>query len=289
MKKQWNSYVEIWDMADFEETYPDIFRRGFGQTGLKHIRFCKADRLNRSVIGTFAIPGRQEPAGKKRTFGYCLMEGKLLFVEETDCVRGELEAMDDYLSEEPPSAMVFLFELMEFLVKDDVVFLQQYEERLTKVEEELLRGETEDFEWTIFQIRRELSALSAFYEQLSDMGETLQQYAAEREAERDRMLFGLCADRAGRLYSTVQMMKEYVMQIREMQQSRIDVRQNQVMKMLTIVTTVFMPLSLIAGWYGMNFSGMPELKWPYGYPLAAAVCLAIVAAEIWIFKKKKWM
>ena len=98
----------------------------------------------------------------------------------------------------------------------------------------------------ILAARKALSALSAYYEQLSDMGETLQQDAAERGNERDSLLFGLFSDKAGRLYSTVQMMKEYSMQLREMHQTQVDIRQNEIMKFLTIVTTVFMPLSLIA-------------------------------------------
>ena len=60
------------------------------------------------------------------------------------------------------------------------------------------------------------------------------------EKERDRLLFGLYADKAGRLYSTVQMLKEYSMQLREMHQAQVDMRQNEIMKFLTIVTTIFM-------------------------------------------------
>ncbi|MGJ5623990.1 hypothetical protein MYD03_00160 [Mediterraneibacter gnavus] len=62
----------------------------------------------------------------------------------------------------------------------------------------------------------------------------------------------------------VQTLKEYSMQLREMHQTQIDIRQNEIMKVLTIVTTLFMPLTLIAGWYGMNFAHMPELTAPGG-------------------------
>lgn len=78
------------------------------------------------------------------------------------------------------------------------------------------------------------------------------------------------------------------MQLREMHQSQVDVRQNQIMKVLTIVTTLFMPLSLIAGWYGMNFINMPELSSPYGYAVVILVSLLIIALELWIFHIKKW-
>ena len=82
--------------------------------------------------------------------------------------------------------------------------------------------------------------------------------------------------------------KEYSLQLREMHQTQVDMRQNQIMKILTIVTTVFLPLSLIAGWYGMNFQNMPELTAEYGYLVICIVSAVCVLVELWIFKRKKW-
>ena len=105
------------------------------------------------------------------------------------------------------------------------------------------------------------------------------------------------------MYDHTQMLREYALQIREMQQAQIDLRQNDTMRILTVVSTIFFPLSLIAGWYGMNFSYMPELKCPMAYPIVIVVsilivililciligvCILIVAVEIWYFKKKGW-
>ena len=60
------------------------------------------------------------------------------------------------------------------------------------------------------------------------------------------------------------------------------------MKLFTVVTVIFLPLSLLAGWYGMNFVGMPELTWEYGYPAAWAAMLLIGAVVYLIFRKKEW-
>ena len=79
------------------------------------------------------------------------------------------------------------------------------------------------------------------------------------------------------------------MQIRELYQSQIDIQQNKVMSILTVVTTIFLPLTLIAGWYGMNFPNMPEFQWKYAYPVVIAVSVFIILLEIFFFKKKKML
>ena len=61
------------------------------------------------------------------------------------------------------------------------------------------------------------------------------------------------------------------------------------MKIFTVITAVFLPLTLLVGWYGMNFSYMPELGWRYSYPAVIVISIGIVIALIWYFKHKKWL
>ena len=63
-------------------------------------------------------------------------------------------------------------------------------------------------------------------------------------------------------------------------------RQNKVMQLLTVVTTIFMPLTLLTGWYGMNFDRMPELHWEFGYAVVIGISVILVIVEIWYFKKR---
>ena len=81
---------------------------------------------------------------------------------------------------------------------------------------------------------------------------------------------------------------EYTSQIREIYQQQLDVHQNIIMKFLTIVTTLFMPLTLIVGWYGMNFDYMPELRYKYSYPIVFVLSCILIAIMCIVFKKKKW-
>ena len=80
-----------------------------------------------------------------------------------------------------------------------------------------------------------------------------------------------------------------LIQIRDLYQSQLDKKQNRIMTLLTVITSIFMPLTLIAGWYGMNFKYMPELEYKAAYPVIIVISIAIVAVCLIIFKKKKWL
>ena len=282
--------VRVMSMADFKKEYPRIAHRSFQNAGMASGGFCRADRLSKAVAGTFAMPPKEDPSAEKDVFAYCLTDKGLIFIDDGDYVHSVLKRMEDYQTAEDITPYSDFFDFANYLIKEDVIYLQRYEENLARLEESLLDDtmSSDDFDRKILSVRRDLAALSAYYEQLSDLGETLRQDAAERGLARESLLFDLYSDRAGRLYSMVQMLKEYSLQLREMHQTRVDARQNEIMTILTIVTTVFMPLTLITGWYGMNFQHMPELATRFGYPVICIVCVLIIAVEIWIFRKKKW-
>jgi magnesium transporter len=63
----------------------------------------------------------------------------------------------------------------------------------------------------------------------------------------------------------------------------------EVVKLLTLITVITMPLMMISTWYGMNFKDMPELQWRHGYAIASAVMLTTTAATFWWFRRKKWL
>ena len=107
--------------------------------------------------------------------------------------------------------------------------------------------------------------------------------------DQDRMTcFEKFIIRTKRLSDDMEIMREYAMEIWEIYQSQISIRQNDIMKVLTIVTTIFLPLSLLAGWYGMNFEYMPEISWKYGYVFVIGVALFIVITRLVIFRKKRY-
>ena len=128
---------------------------------------------------------------------------------------------------------------------------------------------------------------NAYYEQLTDIGELFQSRICSSFAD-DIQIWDKFTHRAERLQDHVHLLRENMLQLRELYQSKQDVQQNKIMGILTIVTTFFLPFTLITGWYGMNFAYMPELKWRYSYPAVILVAVIIAIGEFIYFKKKKF-
>lgn len=96
-------------------------------------------------------------------------------------------------------------------------------------------------------------------------------------------------DHSIEIIDMIESYREMVAGLIELYLSSMSHRMNSIMMVLTVVTTIFMPLTFIAGIYGMNFEHMPELKWEYGYPLIMVVMLAIAVTMLVYFRKRKWV
>ena len=185
-----------------------------------------------------------------------------------------------------------LFELLEAMIRGDEDFTDAFEDELERREADMndsVHAVPPDLDRYLMRARRELMVLGRFYKQLSQVGDRLAE-CTNGLIERESLdLFRLFSHRAERLHADAAALREYALQILDLYQSRINVRQNRIIQILTILSAIFMPLTLIAGWYGMNFSGMPELRMPHGYLAVSLLAAAVVAAELIVFKRKKWM
>lgn len=132
-----------------------------------------------------------------------------------------------------------------------------------------------------------LSELNAYYEQLADIGDRMP-LCPPPLLQGEAQAWSNYSRRTVLLQNHVQLLRENVVQLRELYHAQLDAKQNQVMVILTVVTTLFLPLTLLTGWYGMNFAYMPELQWKYGYLIVIALSLFIILLEIWYFKRKKF-
>jgi magnesium transporter len=96
-------------------------------------------------------------------------------------------------------------------------------------------------------------------------------------------------DHSTRIIDTVETYRDLLSGIMDIYLSTNANRMNEVMKVLTIISSIFIPVTFIVGVYGMNFEFMPELKSPYGYAVVWGIMLIIIVGQIIYFKKRKWM
>lgn len=254
---------------------------------LSNIQYCKAERMGDCIIGTLVIPDKEDLLQLKYRFGFYLNKEGLYFVGDTAYADRILMEMKTQGYGKDCALTDLMADFLGMTIQGDVHFLQHLEEKLSLIEEGLLTHIPKNFYRTIIHYRKQLLVLHTCYEQLIDLGDDLQDGAERLFEERETLRFGIFSARAERLHDHVEMPREYVLQIREMYQSQIDISQNHMMNMLTVVTSLFLPLSILVGWYGMNFAHMPELTWKYGYVAMAAISALIIILEVIFFRKKK--
>lgn len=256
---------------------------------LDYIRNCRAEQLKDSIVGTFAIPSKENPLKETAVFGYFIDKTKLIFVDDSRTAEKLLKEISAAHTGEQLSPTYVFLEFLEHLLRHDGKMLQGYEAKLTAIEEDLLIQESNfNFNRVILNHRKELLRMNSYYGELVEMGECLTANYNGMITEEELDMFRLFCSRTGRLYNTTQVLREYTLQLRELYQSQIELRQNKIMKVLTVVTTIFMPLTLVTGWYGMNFKHMPELVMEYGYKLVTATILIILLLELLFLKWKNW-
>lgn len=157
------------------------------------------------------------------------------------------------------------------------------------MEERALRGNIKDLLPNILKSRRELTRLRNYYEQMKDLARELAGNSKNYfDPEKLQMLERL-SDQADQLQGIAQQAIEYCQTLRDFEQAQSDHKQNKTIQFLTILTSIFFPLTVITGWYGMNFTYMPEINTKYGYFIVIAVSAAVIAIELIILKLRKML
>ncbi len=180
-----------------------------------------------------------------------------------------------------------LYNLIDKMTSKDYTMLTNLESEISDVEEDVLEGKTKDYIKDIVLLKNKLLFLKKQYEPLLDIVEDLTENENGIINEKSEAYFVILFNRIERLNRKVGNLRDYVTQTRESYQAQLDISQNKIMKLFTVLTAIFSPLTLIVGWYGMNFSTMPELRWEYGYAYVILLSLSVLLVCLWLFKKKK--
>ena len=214
----------------------------------------------------------------------------LVYIDREDLFffcRGE--AADQYVRGAVENQQL-LYRFFAGLCKDDMAYLEKLEARINEGESVILEGRAkEDAPKRISAWRRELLRLKRYYEQLDTIFDEVCDNDNGLLAEDILRRLAVLGRRTDRYLQKVCSLQELVAQLREAYQSQLAIQQNDLMRVFTIVTVLFLPLTLITGWFGMNFANMPELQSAWGYPAIIAASVLLVAGLLWFFKHKKWL
>ncbi len=180
-----------------------------------------------------------------------------------------------------------LYLFFDNLLKGNISHLAAIEDRISGVDASIIKEISKKTRDKIMGLRYEILRLKKFYEQFDFIFSELCLNDNELLNKDSLKYFRILKNRYNRLLTKTMNLKEYLMQIREAYQAEVDIEQNRLMKFFTTITSIFSPLTLLVGWYGMNLK-MPEFTWKYGYLFVFIITVVICVSWFVIFKKKKW-
>jgi magnesium transporter len=182
-----------------------------------------------------------------------------------------------------------LYALIDTVVDNYFVIMEQVGDSMADIEEKLLINASKETFDSVYNFKREILALRRSTWPLREVV-----YRLERDdlllITKDTQVFMRDVyDHMIQVIDTVETYRDLLSGMVDLYHSTVSTRTNDVMKVLTLISTIFIPLTFIAGVYGMNFEVMPELKWTYGYPFVWGVMLILALTMVWAFKRKNWL
>lgn len=182
-----------------------------------------------------------------------------------------------------------IYSFIENLLSEGNMISEEIRNTLTEMEESIVDGSVEEtFNAELLELKKKILKWYNFYGQIMDIVETLEDNDNEILDEDKLIYISNLLNKVTRLSDDMNHLNGIADHIQDAYATYLDQKMNNTMKVFTIITTIFFPLTIIVGWYGMNFQSMPELTWKHGYVYVSLLSLAVVALLVIIGKKKKW-
>lgn len=223
---------------------------------------------------------------------FYLMENTLVTFQEIpgdvwNPVRERMKAPDSRFRKN--GLPYLLYALLDAIVDHCFPILEAYSAKLDEIEEQMLIEQGQEIQWRIHVIKRELGALGRV---LFPMREVIDRLCRSEEGagipEVVRTYLRDVHDHALQVKDLVESCRDTAASLNELYLSSVSHRMNEVMKVLTIMASLFIPITFIAGVYGMNFEYIPELSWHYSYPVFWVTCIGVVTGLLVYFRRKGW-
>jgi magnesium transporter len=182
-----------------------------------------------------------------------------------------------------------LHALLDVIVDNYFSVLERLAERIEELEDELIENPSTDTVHGIYQLKREMLFLHKAVWPLREVVGGLQRRDSHLIQDATVIYLRDLYDHTVQVVDTLETLRDMLSGMLDIYLSSVSNRLNEVMKVLTVIATIFMPLTFIVGLYGMNFKHMPELEWKYGYGAVWVVMIAVVGGMLAYFRKKRWL
>lgn len=223
---------------------------------------------------------------------FFLLEGLLITFQETqgdvwDAVRERLDSPK--LKIRKAGADYLLYALLDAMVDHAFPLLERYSDKLESLEGRVMVNAKPALLQEIHQIKRDLSILRRVIWPMRDVLDTLYRDEQGELHEETKPYMRDVYDHAVQVLDIVETYREMASGLGDLYMNMVSHRMNEVMKVLTIIATLFIPITFIAGVYGMNFEYIPELGWKYAYPTFWGLCVVITIGLLIYFRRKRWL
>ncbi len=186
-------------------------------------------------------------------------------------------------------ASFLMYSLLDAIIDRFYPLLEAYGDRMEDLETLILEHSPRAAIGEINQIKRDLLMLRRVAWPMREVVATLQREPHELLSETTRVYLRDLYDHVVQIMDIIETYREMAADLTDAYMSSISNRMNEIMKVLTVISTIFIPLTFLAGVYGMNFHHFPELEQPWAYPLFWLVCAALAGAMFLVFRRRRWL
>jgi magnesium transporter len=237
---------------------------------------CDANGLGMTADQLSLILGPNYVLSFQETPGDCL-----------DPVRQRIRAGKGRIRKLGPDYLAYA--LIDAVVDNYFFLLEKLGERIDGLEEQLVAGPRREILHDIHLLKREMIDLRKAVWPLREVVSRLERLESPLIKKSTGVFLRDVYDHAIQVIDTVESYREILSSMIETYLSSVSNRMNEIMKVLTIISTIFIPITFLVGLYGMNFKFMPEIGWRWGYPVVWAVIIASVVSMLHFFRGKKWL
>ena len=181
------------------------------------------------------------------------------------------------------------YALIDAIVDNYFVVMEKLEEQVEDLEEELVVNPTQDSLQKINRLKKDMIFLRKSVWPLREMINNLERSESPLIKESTRIYLRDVYDHTIQVIDTLETFRDMVSGMIDIYLSGLSYKMNEIMKVLTLIATIFIPLTFVVGLYGMNFRNMPEIEWEYGYYSVLVVMVIMVIGMLTYFRKKKWI